>query len=106
MKNKPKLFEDYVNKVADLALPIPRDDSDWLSIERTASSEMLDDLATKIHELNEKMDWVIKRGVGEVYKMEEVANGTLEKTLSCYLPFKEVKDYFGENLKKKNNESI
>lgn len=92
--NKPKLFKDYKSEFRGAADAIVL----W-SDELCGMIDMLDDLAKQIHELNEKMDWVIKRGVGEVYKMEKGANGTFSKTLSCYLPFKEVKDYFGESLK-------
>lgn len=54
-EKKPKLFEDYLKVVRKKSFP-PRDINEEFEMEDYTKIEMLNDLATQIHELNKRVD--------------------------------------------------
>lgn len=77
--NKPKLFEDYSYEY-DLAL----DQEVLWNRDMNSMEEKLNNLATQIHELNEKMDFVMEntmvKQLGEVYSLEGSLKDFYEKS--------------------------
>lgn len=59
-KTKPKLFEDYSEEVRKTKV-LPKNVNYFNAVERDTLVNMLNNLAAQIHELNEKVDFVMNR---------------------------------------------